>query len=150
MIKVKLQYPLATILLQYCQPPCSHCVFILIQGWSSSNPWILRSHEDLWSLGYEIKYNSLQHYYITCNHIIIMNELLIWTIQRSNVFQLMKKDALAISTSFVEVHPNLSHQWLRWDHKKETKAMNSLPPESSELLHLEHLEILNFTYKSKQ
>ena len=141
MIKVQLLYPLATIIF-------SHCVFILIQGWSSSNPQVSRSHEDLWSLGYQIKYNSLQHYYITWNHVIIINELLIWTIQRSNMFQLTKKDARAVSARRMEVHTNSSHQWNRIDHKNETKARNYSSLESSELLHLEHLEIPNFTYKS--
>ena len=148
MIKVQLRYPLATILLQYFQPACSHCVFILIQGWNSSNPWLSRSHKDLWSLGYQIKYNSLKHYYITWNHVIIINELLIWTIQRSNVFHLMKKDAGEVSSRRMEVHTSLSHQRNQLDHKNETEARNSSPPESSELLHLEHLENLNFTYKS--
>ena len=60
----------------------------------------------------------------------------------------MKKDAGAVSSRRMEVHTSLSHQQNRLDHKNETEARNSSPLESSELLHLEHLEILNFTYKS--
>ena len=77
-----------------------------------------------------------------------MNELLTWTYQRLNMFQLMKKYDQDVSASSVEVHSSLSHQWLCLDHKKETNAIHSLSPESSELLHLEHLEILKFSYKT--
>ena len=48
----------------------------------------------------------------------------------------------------MEGHPGLSHQHLKLGHKKETYARHSLPTESSKLLHLEHLNILNFSYKT--
>ena len=48
----------------------------------------------------------------------------------------------------MEGHSSLSHQRLRLDHKKETDTRHSLPPESSELLHLEHMDILNVSYKT--
>ena len=64
------------------------------------------------------------------------------------MFQLMKKDARAVSTSCMEGHLSLSHQRLQLDHKKATDVKHYSSPESNELLHLEHLEILKFSYKT--
>ena len=60
----------------------------------------------------------------------------------------MKKDAQEVLASYVEGHLRLSHQRLQPDHKKETDTKHSLPPKSSKMLHLEHLDILNFSFKT--
>ena len=65
-----------------------------------------------------------------------------------NMFQLMKKYAQEAPTSRVEEYPSLTHQQLWPNQEKETDASHYLSPESRELLHLEHLEILNFYYKT--
>ena len=65
-----------------------------------------------------------------------------------NMFQLMKKYAQEAPTSRVEEYPSLTHQQLWPNQEKETDASHYLSPESRELLHLEHLEILNFSYRT--